>query len=65
MSTKSVDNKAISRTIPQERDYPDPHNLPVEPSWQQPRPQLTVSELTPGEYVATIARIVFLKTTEK
>ena len=65
MSTKSVDNKAISRTIPQERDYPDPHNLPVEPSWQQPRPQLTVSELTPGKYVAVTARIVHLKTSER
>jgi hypothetical protein len=65
MSTKSVDNKAILRTIPQERDYPDPQTLPVQPSWQQPRPQLTLSELTPGKYVATTARIVFLKTTER
>ena len=53
------------RTIPQERDYPDPQTLPVHPSWQQPRPQLTLSELTPGKYVATTARIVFLKTTER
>jgi hypothetical protein len=65
MSTKSVENKAILRTIPQERDYPEPQTLPVQPSWQQPRPQLTLSELIPGQYVATTARIVFLKTTER
>ena len=65
MSTKSVDNKAIFRTIPQEREYPDPQTLPIQPSWQQPRPQLTLSGLTPGKYVATTARIVFLKTTER
>ena len=65
MNTKSVDNKAILRTIPRERDYPDPQTLPVQPSWQQPRPQLTLSELIPRKYVATTARIVFLKTTER
>jgi hypothetical protein len=65
MNTKSVDNKAILRTIPQERDYPDPQTLPVQPSWQQPIPQLTLSELIPGKYVSTTARIVFIKTSER
>ena len=53
------------RTIPQEREYPDPRTLPAQPSWQQPRPQLTLSELIPGKYVAVTARIVYLKTSER
>ena len=66
MSTKSSDNRrGILRTIPQERDYPDPRTLPAQPSWQQPRPQLTLSELIPGKYVAATARIVHLKTSER
>jgi hypothetical protein len=35
------------------REYPDPRNLPAQPSWQQPLPQLTPSELIPGQYVST------------
>ena len=53
------------RTIPQERDYPDPRTLPAQPSWQQPRPQLTLSELIPAKYVSITARIVYLKTSER
>jgi hypothetical protein len=66
MSTRSSDNRrGILRTIPQEREYPDPRTLPAQPSWQQPRPQLTLSELMPGKYVAVTARIVHLKTSER
>ena len=65
MNTKSDDIKGLLKTIPQERDYPDPQSLPAQPSWQQPRPQLTLSELTPGKYVSATARIVFLKTIER
>ncbi len=65
MSTNAGDTKGILRTIPQERQYPDPQTLPVQPSWQQPRPQLTLSELISGKYVSTTARIVYLKTTER
>ncbi|MDQ6667553.1 MAG: hypothetical protein M3Y53_04905 [Thermoproteota archaeon] len=66
MSTSGSDNrKGILRTIPQEREYPDPRTLPAQPSWQQPRPQLTLSELIPGKYVAATARIVYLKTSER
>jgi hypothetical protein len=65
MSTKSSDNsRGILRTIPQEREYPDPRTLPAQPSWQQPRPQLTLSELIPGKYVGATA-IVYLKTSER
>jgi hypothetical protein len=66
MSTSGSDSrKGILRTIPQEREYPDPRTLPAQPSWQQPRPQLTLSELIRGTYVAVTARIVYLKTSER
>ena len=65
MSTKSSDNsRGILRTI-QEREYPNPRTLPAQPSWQEPRPQLTLSELIPGKYVAVTARIVYVKTSER
>jgi len=54
----------ILRTIPQERDYPDLQTLPVPPSSQQPRPQITLCELILGKYVSTTARVVYLKTSE-
>jgi hypothetical protein len=47
------------------REYPDPRTLPAQPSWQQPRPQLTLSELIPGQYVSTTARIAYVKTSER
>jgi hypothetical protein len=47
---KLGDNNNILRTIPQEKDYPlDPNTIPVPPSSQQPGPQVTLSELIPGE----------------
>jgi hypothetical protein len=59
----------ILTTIPQQeiRDYPDPQTLPVPPSSsQQPRPPLVaLSELIPGKYASTTARIVYLKTIER
>ena len=58
----------ILKTFPQqERDYPDPQTLPVppSPSSQQPSPLVTLSELIPGKYVSTTARIVHLKTIER
>jgi hypothetical protein len=64
MSTSGSDMRGIMKTIPQ-GEYPDPQTLPAQPSWQQPRPQLTLSELIPGKYVAVTARIVFLKTAER
>src|SRR6266487_3152636 len=66
MSTKGGDNtRGLLRTNLQEREYPDPRTLPTQPSRQQPRPQLVLSELIPGKYVATTARIVYLKTSER
>jgi hypothetical protein len=55
--------------ISRERDYPDPQTLPIPPpssSQQKTRPpQVTLSELIPGQYVSTTARIVYLKTIER
>jgi hypothetical protein len=47
------------------KEYPDPLTLPTQPSWQQPRPQVTLSESIPGQYVSTIARIAYVKTSER
>ncbi len=49
----------------QKREYPDPRTLPAQPWWQQPRPQVTLSELTPGQYISTTARIAYIKTSER
>jgi hypothetical protein len=57
----------ILKTIPQQerRDYPDPKTLPVPPSSVQPTPLVILSELIPGKYLSTTARIVYLKTIER
>jgi hypothetical protein len=56
----------IAKTILQ-KDYPDPQTIPVppSPSYQQPIPLVTLSELIPGKYVSTTARIVYVKTVER
>ena len=59
------ENRGILKTLYQEKEYPDPKTLPPQPSWQQPRPLLTLSELIPKQYISTTARIVFLKSTER
>lgn len=64
-STNSADI-IIKGPILQEREenYPDPSTLPL-PS-QEPRiAEVTLSELVPGKYVSTTARVVYLRTIEK
>ena len=47
-----------------EDNYPEPSTLPL-PS-QEPRiAEVTLSELVPGKYVSTTARVVYLRTIEK
>ena len=50
-----------------QKDFPDPHTIPVppSPSYQQPIPLVTLSELIPGKYVSTTARVVFVRTAER
>ena len=45
--------------------YPNPRTLPSPPSLYEPLPLVTLSELEPGRYASTQARIVYLKTVEK
>ena len=47
--------------------YPDPKTIPAppSPSYQQPIPLVTLSELIPGKYVSTTSRIVYVKTIER
>jgi hypothetical protein len=52
------ENRGILKTLYQEKQYPDPKTLPPQPSWQQPRPLLTLSELIPRKYVSTTGRII-------
>src|SRR5918912_1557792 len=56
----------IPKTILQ-KDYPNPQTIPVPPapSYQQPIPLVTLSELIPGKYVSTTARVVYVKTMER
>ncbi len=63
MSAMRSDNRTGVLSL--KREYPDPRTLPAQPSWQQPRPQLTLSELIPGQYVYTTARIAYVRTSER
>ncbi len=63
MSTTRGDNRTGVLSV--KKEYPDPRTLPAQPSWQQPRPQVALSELIPGQYVSTIARIAHVKTSER
>ncbi|HEY7108570.1 MAG TPA: hypothetical protein VH415_04000, partial [Nitrososphaeraceae archaeon] len=48
-----------------QRAYPDPRTLPSPPATYEPRPQVTLSELIPGNYTDAKARVVSLKVTER
>ena len=69
MSTNNPTNIIVKGSIFQEReeeDYPDPTTLSL-PS-QEPRiteEEVTLSELVPGKYVSTTARVVYLRAIEK
>ena len=66
MSTNNSADIIVKGPILQEREdnYPDPSTLPL-PS-QEPRiEEVTLSDLTPGKYVSTTARVVYLRTIEK
>src|SRR5215469_929728 len=63
MSAMRSDNRTGVLSV--KKEYPDPLTLPAQPSCQQPRPQVTLSEFIPGLYVSTIARIVYVKTSKR
>src|SRR5437870_4412847 len=47
------------------REAPQPSVLPRAPSIYQTRQTLTLSQLTPGQYIDTVARIASIKVSEK
>src|SRR5881397_297802 len=65
-SSSPTANRDLLQAIPKQEDrYPDPRTLPSPPPSPELRSQLTLSELTTGKYVSTIARVVFLRTVER
>jgi hypothetical protein len=56
----------IPKTILQ-NEYPDPKTLPAppQPTQRQPLPHVTLSELIPGKYASTTARIVYINAIQK
>ena len=45
--------------------YPDPRTLPTPPALCEPIPYVTLSELEPGKYMSTVARVAYLRTAER
>jgi len=62
----AMSSSELPKTILQ-KDFPDPHTIPVppSPSYHQPIPVVTLSELIPGKYVSTAARVVYVRTVER
>ena len=59
-----VKGSTFQESVREEDNYPDPNTLPL-PS-QEPRvADVTLSELIPGRYVSTTARVVYLRAIEK
>ena len=66
MSTNNSADIIVKGPILQEREdnYPDPSTLPL-PTQERRLSDVTLSELIPGKYISTAARVVFLRTIEK
>ena len=63
-SSEIIVKGSILQEIKEEDNYPDPGTLPL--PTQEPRiSDVTLSELIPGRYVSTTARVVYLRTIEK
>jgi hypothetical protein len=59
-----VKGSTFQEKIQEEDNYPDPNTLPL--PTQEPRiADFTLSELVPGRYVSTTARVVYLRAIEK
>jgi hypothetical protein len=59
-----VKGSTFQETVREEDNYPDPNTLPL-PSQEQRIADVTLSELIPGKYVSTTARVVYLRAIEK
>src|SRR5215207_8156458 len=63
-SSEIIVKGSILQEIKGEDNYPDPSTLPL--PTQEPRiSDVTLSELVPGKYVSTTARVVYLRAIEK
>ena len=63
-SSEIIVKGSVLQEIKDEDNYPDPSTLPL--PTQEPRiSDVTLSELIPGRYVSTTARVVYLRTIEK
>ena len=62
---KNDDSSRNSSSLILNDVYPDPRSLPAPPALREPIPAVTLSELIPGMYNSTTARIVYLRTTER
>ena len=59
-----VKGSTFQERNPEEDNYPDPNTLPL-PSQELRIADVTLSELIPGKYVSTTARVVYLRAIEK
>src|SRR5215216_6864916 len=67
MSTNNSTDIITKGPILQEReeDYPDPNTLPSSTQEARITEEVTLSELVPGKYVSTTARVVYLRAIKK
>jgi hypothetical protein len=63
-SSEIIVKGSILQGIKEGDNYPDPNTLPL-PTQEPKIPDVTLSELIPGRYVSTTARIVYLRAIEK
>jgi hypothetical protein len=59
-----VKGSTFQESLRGEETYPDPNTLPL-PSQERRIADVTLSELIPGKYVSTTARVVYLRAIEK
>jgi hypothetical protein len=51
--------------LQQKKDYPKPENIPRPPAIYEPKPQVTLADLTPNQYANATARIISYRTSER
>jgi hypothetical protein len=62
---KNDENSRNSSSLILSDLYPDPKSLPAPPALREPIPSVTLSELQPGKYMSTTARVAYIRTAEK
>ncbi len=62
---RNDDNSRNSSTQILSDLYPDPRFIPAPSALREPIPSVTLSELEPGKYVSTTARVAYIRTAER